>query len=81
LWSTRRDEQNYISLVLKFFKLKLDLTYMFYFLKINLIFLYLQQDKIYGPRKQISRIMGYDHSLDRNDIIKFMYCSMIWFLI
>jgi hypothetical protein len=50
---------------------------MFYFLKINLIFLYLQHNKIYGPRKQMSRIIGYGHSLSQNDIIKFIYYSKI----
>jgi hypothetical protein len=54
---------------------------MFYLKKINLIYLYLQKNKIYGPREQMSRIMDYDHSLYRNDIIKFIYYFIIWFLI
>jgi hypothetical protein len=72
----------------KFFKLKLDPTYIsfkFFLNQLNLfyiyMYLYLQQNKVYGSRKQMSRIMGYDHSLGQNDVLKFIYCFMIRFLI
>jgi hypothetical protein len=41
------------------------------------ICLYLQQDKIYRLCEQMCHIMGYDHSLGQNDILKFIYYSMI----
>jgi hypothetical protein len=41
------------------------------------ICLYLEQNKIYEQRKQKGHIMGYDHSLGRNIILKFIYYSMI----
>jgi hypothetical protein len=35
----------------------------------------------YEPRELMSHIMYYDNSLERNDIIKFVYYSMILFFI
>jgi hypothetical protein len=35
----------------------------------------------YGAHKLMSRIMICDHSLGRNDILKFIYYSIILFLI
>jgi hypothetical protein len=35
----------------------------------------------YGLRELMCRIMACDNSLDCNDIFKFVYCSMILFLI
>jgi hypothetical protein len=49
-----------------FFLNQLDLFYIW-------ICLYLQQNKIYGSRKQMGRIMSYDNSLARNDILKFIF--------
>jgi hypothetical protein len=67
---------------------KLDLTYICFeeFLnQFNLpyicIYLYLQYNKSYESRELMSRIVDYDHYLSWNDILKFIYCPMILFLI
>jgi hypothetical protein len=60
--------------------MKLDLTYICFeeFLnQLNLLYiyicLYLQHDKNYGSHELIDNIMSYDHSIGRNDILKFIY--------
>jgi hypothetical protein len=62
---------------------KLDPTYicfnflhMFWFFKINLIYFIFVTEQ-----EQMSRIMGHEQSLGPNDILKFIYCYMIWFFI
>jgi hypothetical protein len=67
---------------------KLDLTYIYFEEFLNQFnvpyictYLYLQHDKSYEPRELMSYIMDHDHSLDWNNIFKFVYCSMILFLI
>jgi hypothetical protein len=37
-------------------------------------------DQELWARELMDRIMGCDHSLGRNDILKFIYCFMILFL-
>jgi hypothetical protein len=63
--------------------IKLDLNYLCFkeFLnQLNLLYiyicLYLQQERSYGLMR---RIMECDHSLDWNDILKFIYYFMIIF--
>jgi hypothetical protein len=55
--------------------------FQFFLNQLNLFYicicLYLQHNKIYGTREEMCRVMGYDHSLDQNDILKFIYCFMI----
>jgi hypothetical protein len=73
-YTMRWIKSNLTCICFKEFLNQLNLFYIY-------ICLYLQPDKSYEPRELMGRIMGYDHSLCRNDIVKFIYFSMIIFLI
>jgi hypothetical protein len=42
--------------------------------------LYFTTDQKLRPHKLMDRIIGRDHSLGRNEVLKFVYCFMILFL-
>jgi hypothetical protein len=72
LWTRKLMGCDY-SLDLKEFLNQLNLLYILY------MFIFAIDQELW-PRELMCHIMGYDHSLGRNDILKFIYYFMIIFL-